>query len=54
MSKLLREYVRSILLESSVSTEGLALFTGEGFFDPQAIEAVLVDITKFEDEMTSF
>ena len=53
MSMLLREYVRSILLESSVSTEGLALFTGEGFFDSQAIEAVLVDVAKFEEEMAA-
>jgi hypothetical protein len=50
MQNLLREYVRGVLLES-VSTEGLAVFTGEGFFDPQAVEAVLVDIAKFEEEL---
>jgi hypothetical protein len=52
MQNLLREYVKGVLLES-VSTEGLAVFTGEGFFDPQAVEAVLVDLAKFEEEFAA-
>ena len=55
MRKLLREYVRSILLLETVSTEGegLAIFTGEGFFDPQSIEAVLVNLAVFKELMTT-
>jgi len=44
--KLLREYVRSVLKES-VSTEGYAVITGESFFNPDAVEAVLVDVAAF-------
>ena len=50
MSRLLREYVRSVLMLESVtadSTDGLAVFVGESFFNPDAKEAVIVDIGAF-------
>jgi len=50
MINLLKEYVRSVLLES-VSTEGLAVFVGEGFFNPDSKEAVLVDLSAFKEAM---
>jgi hypothetical protein len=48
--RLLREYVRSVLRES-VSTEGYAVITGESFFKPDAVEAVLIDVAKFMSGM---
>jgi len=43
---LLREYIRSVLHES-VSTQGYAVITGESFFKPDAVEAVLIDVAAF-------
>lgn len=43
--RILREYVRSVLRES-VSTTGYAVITGESFFSPNDIDAVLIDIAK--------
>lgn len=48
--RLLREYVRSVLRES-VSTEDYAVITGESFFKPDAVEAVLIDVAKFMSGM---
>lgn len=48
--RLLREYVR-IVLKESVSTEGYAVITGESFFNPDAVEAVLIDVSKFMSGM---
>lgn len=48
--RLLREYVRSVLRES-VSTEKYAVITGESFFKPDAVEAVLIDVAKFMSGM---
>lgn len=47
MKSILREYIRVILRESSVSTKGYAAIVGESFFDPDAKEAVIIDIDKF-------
>lgn len=44
--KLLREYVKSVLKES-VSIEDYAVITGESFFKPDAVEAVLIDVSEF-------
>lgn len=49
---LLREYVRSVLQES-VSTQEYAVITGESFFKPDAVEAVLIDVAAFTAGMKS-
>lgn len=43
---LLREYIRDVLKESA-STQGYAVITGESFFNPDAVEAVLIDVATF-------
>lgn len=50
--RILREYVRSVLKES-VSTEGYAVITGESFFNPSSVEAVLIDVSKFTAGMST-
>lgn len=49
---LLREYIRDVLKESA-STQGYAVITGESFFNPDAVEAVLIDVSKFMSGMKS-
>lgn len=47
MKNILKEYVREVLKES-VDPTGFAAFIGESFFNPDAKEAVLVDLKKFD------
>lgn len=52
MKSILREYIRAILRESSVSTKGYAIIVGDSFYDPDAKEASLIDIDKFMSGMS--